>query len=307
MAKVAKVLKKRKNDLSIEKFTEYFPDEQACQDYLFRLKWPNGFYCPECGNRTASITKRGKFQCKQCKHQTTITAGTLFHKSHLRLKLWFWAIYLFCRDKRGCSAVAIKNALNISYPTAWLMLQKIRSAMIARENEYILNGIVLVDEFFWGSKKPGETGRRTEKSRAFVSLSLSPKGTPLFVKVNVINGFSKQSLEPVIQKTIEPESLLVSDSDPTLINLADFGHLNVNVTRDKENALRVLSWLHKFISNLKSSLLATYHGPSKKHLQRYFAEFCYRFNRRFCEERIFDKLLRACVSHDPITYADLTL
>ena len=307
MGKVAKVLKKRKNDLSIHKFTEYFRDEQACKDYLFRLKWPKGFYCPKCGNQTASVTKRGQFQCKQCKHQTSITAGTLFHKSHLNLQLWFWAIYLFCRDKRGCSAVAIKNALNISYPTAWLMLQKIRSAMISRENDYILDGIVLVDEFYWGGKKTGENGRRTEKSNVLVSLSMSPTGKPLFVKVNVIDGFSTKVIDSVAQKTIQSGSLLVSDSDPTLKNLYGYDHFVVNVTRDKETALRVLNWLHKFISNLKSSLLATYHGPSKKHLQRYLAEFCYRFNRRFCEHLIFDKLLFACVSNVPVTYADLTL
>ena len=307
MHKVAKVLKKRKTDLSINKFAEYFPDEQACQDYLFGLKWPKGFCCPKCGNQTAFFTKRGQYQCKYCKHQTTNTAGTIFHKSHISLKLWFWAIYLFSRDKRGCSAIAIKNALNVSYPTAWLMLQKIRTAMMIRENQYILSGLVLADEIFIGGKTPGTAGRGTKKSRVLISMSITPTGIPLFVKANYIENSKSKTMDEALQQAIESNSIMVSDADPSLKSLGRYEHIIVNETKDPETAFRALKWLHKFVSNVKSSLLATYHGLSKKHLPRYMAEYCYRYNRRFCEPLIFEKLVKVCASVAPVTYADLTL
>jgi transposase-like protein len=308
MTNHAQVLKKRKNDLSIREFQEYFRDEQACHDYLFRLKWPNGFHCPQCGHPSAYITKRGRFQCKQCKHQSSTTAGTLFHKTHLKLHLWFWAIYLFSRDKRGCSAVAMKNALNVSYPTAWLLLQKIRTAMMSKNDEYLLSGVVLIDETYFGGKKDSaKPGRGCKRTPALISLSATPTGKPLFAHISLLKDCQQKTIDEVAKKTIESGSLLISDSDRALKSLEGYDHLLVNFRQDKVSTLQVLKWVHTLISNLKASLLATYHRPSDKHLQRYLAEFCYRFNRRFCEPLIFEKLVRACALAPPSPYADLTL
>ncbi|HBG16550.1 MAG TPA: IS1595 family transposase, partial [Firmicutes bacterium] len=151
MDRSKKVLKKRKQDLSIPKFQELFNTEQACHDYLFKLKWPNGFVCSKCEhNEYYFVKKNSLYQCKCCKKQHSVTAGTLFHSSHVSLRQWFWAIYLISRDKRGYSAVALKNALNVSYPTAWLMLQKIRTAMANKDEDYILSGIIIIDDAFFG-------------------------------------------------------------------------------------------------------------------------------------------------------------
>lgn len=308
MKKTPKVLCKRKRDLPIAKFQALFPDEKACKEHLFHIKWPNGFECPQCGCSDFYPTKRGLFQCKSCKHQSSVTAGTLFHRSHVPLNLWFWAIYLFSRDKRGCSAVALKNALNVSYPTAWLLLQKIRSAMKSRDDEYILNGIVLVDEAFFGGKTQGKKrGRGTEKTTVLFALSLTTAGNPLFVKAQIVDDMKLETVTQSMKGSVEPNSLLVSDDHKSLKRIPGFLHQVVNASQNTEVARKTLRWVHTYISNTKASLLATYHGLSDKYLQRYLDECCYRFNRRFCEHQIFGKLLKACVSSKPMTLAEITL
>jgi len=104
-----------------------FSSEKACRDYLFKIRWPNGFQCPMCSHsRTYKITGRHLFECTQCGYRASVTAGTIIHKTRTPLLVWFWAIYLVANDKRGISAAQISKKFGISYPTAWLMLHKIR-------------------------------------------------------------------------------------------------------------------------------------------------------------------------------------
>jgi len=306
---VKEVLKKRKVDLPITEFQKLFNDEKACQNYLFKSRWPKGFVCPQCGHTEYYlIKKRHLYQCAKCEKQHSVTAGTLFQDTHLPLLKWFWAIYLVSRDKRGLSALSLKNAIQISYPTAWLMLQKIRQAMSNKDQAYTLNGTVVVDDAFFGGVVEGrKRGRGTEKTTVLVAISLNKAQEPLFAKMTILENLKNKPVLEAISEMIDIGSIIRSDAHKTLANLSGYKHEIVVASKDKEKAHEMLHWVDTIISNAKANILGTYHGLPKKYLQRYLDEFCYRLNRRFSEKVIFHKLVDACLLLGPVTFAESSL
>src|SRR5579875_2123616 len=129
--------------LSLLEFQERFPTDEACRQHLAALRWPDGYRCPRCQHRKHyPLDARHLYQCAACGYQTSVTAGTLFHKSHIPLRKWFWAIYLLTQDKRGVSASYLSRTLPLRYETAWFMLHKIRRAMADRDQQFRLDGLV---------------------------------------------------------------------------------------------------------------------------------------------------------------------
>ena len=136
---------------TIMEFQERFPDEDACRQYLFASRWPDGYRCPRCGSGTAcTLERRRLWQCADCRYQVSVTAGTVLHKTRTPLHLWFWAAYLMATATPGISALQLQRQLGLKrYETAWMMLHKLRRAMVAPERSPI-NGPVEVDESFIG-------------------------------------------------------------------------------------------------------------------------------------------------------------
>jgi len=134
------------------------------------------------------VKSRGIFQCKQCRHQTSLTTGTVMHRTHLPLTIWFWAIYLTARDKRGISATLLAAELELSYETAWYLLHRIRKAMSQRDRDYLLSGIVELDDTYFGAtEQGGKRGRGTSKTSIMVAISKNDKGRPQYLKMQVID------------------------------------------------------------------------------------------------------------------------
>ena len=133
----------RTAEITFKEFRRRYNTEDACRAELFRLRFPNGFVCPKCGCvEYYPVHGRNIYQCRSCRHQTSVTAGTVMHRTHLPLTLWFWAIYLCATDKRGISAVQLSRTLGICYDSAWHLLDRIRTAMGQRDEKYLLSGIV---------------------------------------------------------------------------------------------------------------------------------------------------------------------
>ena len=127
----------RRGHITFQEFRTRFSTEEACRAELFRLRLPNGFVCPKCGcTEYYPVRGRNTFQCRVCRHQTSVTAGTVMHRTHLPLTVWFWTIYLCATDKRGISAVQLSRMLNICYESAWYLLRRIHSAMSRRDEKY---------------------------------------------------------------------------------------------------------------------------------------------------------------------------
>ena len=142
---------------TILEFQARFGDEQSCLDYLFECRWPDGFVCPRCkGGKAWPIAARRLWECSGCHHQVSLTAGTVLHKTHTPLQLWFWAAYLLTTGSPGISAVQLQRQLGLGrYQTAWMMLHKLRRAMVNPERA-LLAGEVEVDECEVGGREAGK-------------------------------------------------------------------------------------------------------------------------------------------------------
>lgn len=281
-----------KKTLSFSQFIKRFPTEEACAKYLYQVKWPNGFVCPVCGCRHCyTISCYGRYQCANCRRQTSLTANTVMHRSHVPLKKWFWAIYLVACDKRGISALALMGKIEVCYETAWNMLRRIRTAMEMRDDHYILEGIVEFDDSYFGGKLKGKAGRAAGNQGVFVAVSKDKEGHPVYLKMKVTANIQKPAVTDFVSQHIATGSIVQTDGfnayrKPLAKN---YIHEREVFTPDGE----LLKWLHHMIGNAKAFINGTYHGTSTKWLQMYLSEFCYRFNRRYFGGAIFDRLLIA--------------
>jgi len=299
-----------KEEMNLVEFTERFGTEGKCREYLYLARWPEGFICPKCGvkNEPFQITSRNKYQCKHCTHQASVTAGTIMDKTKTPLNKWFLAIYLMSTDKRGCSALRLKRELGIAYDTAWTMTHKIRNAMKQREGLYLLQGIVEMDDAFFGSpSEGGKRGRGTDKTPVVIGLSLDEKGRPEYVRAQIIPSVDGDSLLTFAQQTITKGSTIHTDGLPSYNKLRENGYQLISENFDPTGNPEHLKWLHILVSNMKAFMLGTYHGVHSKHLQAFFDEFCYRFNRRFWQAQLFPRTLNACLSSRPFTRKSLIM
>jgi len=225
-------------------------------------------------------------------------------------------------DKVGVSVAEMQRILEIKdYKTAWLMAHKVRKAMANRDARYNLAGLIELDESFFGPA--GTTrGRGSEnKSTVLCAVSLyrdrQGKERPGFAHMRVVDNASAKTIEDFLERlgsgptTEEGKKLLEairSDGWRSYGRAAKdkkLTHCRV-ILRDPKAAGKLLPWVHKVIANAKSVIGGTHRGVSEKHLQSYLSEVCYRFNRRYWEKELFDRLVRACASSQTITYDKLT-
>lgn len=279
--------------ISFKEFRTRFSDDRACKNYMFKLRFPKGFICPKCGNQTYSFLKtRGLFQCSQCRRQTSLTSGTVMQKTHLPMTVWFWAIYLISRDKRGISATQLATELSLSYETAWYLLHRIRKAMSQRDKEYLLSGIVELDDTYFGSTEEcGKRGRGTSKAKIVVAVSKDRKGKPQYLKMQAVGNLKGETIGAFAESCITRGSTIQSDAFRSYRKPLgeNYTHEYDIFNSDKD----MLRWLHIVVGNLKAFLLGTYHGNCRINLQAFLDEFCYRFNRRWHKDELFTRLLNA--------------
>ena len=241
-----------------------------------------------------------------CRHQTSVTAGTVFHRLRHPLLTLFWAVYLIATSKKGMSAMELKRKLDIrSYQTAWLLLHKIRSAM-ASSQMFPLTSDVEVDETFVGGRRPGKRGRGA-MGKTLVAAAVETNGKTMGrAYLETIDSASTDNLKSFISRNLTPGVKVTSDGFKSYGFLAEyFQHVQIN-TSTNTSVDKSLPKVHIVIANLKMWLRGTYNCLPSKHLQKYLDEFIFRFNRRWNLDNIFDKLLVRCVSAPSFTYADLT-
>ena len=153
---------------SLREFEEQFATEQACRDYLFRLRWPDGFRCPRCSGDRYWPVRSVLLECRKCGHQTSVTAGTIFQDTRKPLTDWFRAMYWVTTQKNGASALGLQRVLELkSYKTAWTWLRKLRRAMV-RPGRDRLTGRIEVDETFTAGVDEGTRGRHTGRKTLIV-------------------------------------------------------------------------------------------------------------------------------------------
>jgi predicted RNA-binding Zn-ribbon protein involved in translation (DUF1610 family) len=301
---------KHDRPLSRAQFEARFPDDAACAAYLAARRWPDGFVCPGCGGAKgwALKTKAHTWECAACHRQTSVTAGTILHGSHLPLKVWFTAIHIVTSHSNGISALQLQAQLGLgSYKSAWLMLQKLRRAMVNPERS-LLEGVVEIDETEMPLRRkddpPAGGQGRSPQGKMFVAgaVDLSPDGQPRRIRLAPIADFSAATLKPFVAATAAPGARVVTDGWSGYVGLPDHAHEPKVV--GKMAAHVILRWTHRVFSNLKRWALGTFHGLRRQHLKRYLDEFVFRWNRRRHTTAAFDTLLGLGACLAPATERD---
>lgn len=294
--------------MSLIEFQNRFATEEDCQQHLFRMRWPKGYQCRRCDHDEAYFHgTRHLYQCKSCGYQSSLTAGTIFHKTRTALRKWFWMIFLMSRQKSGISMLSLKRMLEIkSYKTVWVIGHKIRKAMADRDAHYKLAGLVEMDDSYFGAPKSGKRGRGAAGKAKVVVAVENTEDNPGFAKMCQVKKVSKNEIDKKMKTHIQQGCIVRTDGWRAygIFDSEQTKHEPV-VVGSGQNAAKVLPWVHTLIANIKGNIRGVYHGVSSKHLKRYLPEFCYRFNRRFWESQMFDRLLTACVNTNTITLAEL--
>lgn len=288
---------------SIVEFHEWFATERACERFLFSWRWPDGFRCPRCGDPEAKRLKtRRVYQCRRCRRQTSVTAGTVFHRSRVPLRKWFWAVFLVSRHKTSVSALQLKKDLGVAYNTAWFMLHRIRSCF-DESVSWPLKGEVEVDETLVGAKgkgaKPGKDPGQKAIVVGAVQLGEKKKRGHRWkgVRLRCVADYSGKELGTFVRDHVERGSVLLTDGWRAYQHLQEQGYgrevdVSSQYTRSELRVQNPMPHVHLLFSNLKTWLTGTFHGVSHKYLPRYLAEYSYRVNRRHNPKMLFGWVLR---------------
>jgi transposase-like protein len=296
-------------EISLLEFQERFNSEDKCRAYLFEKRWPDGFVCPRCqGAEHYYQRARQLYQCKTCRYQASVTAGTVFHGTRVPLRYWFWMIFLMSRNKAGYSMLGIQKLLGIGqYRTVWMMGHKIRRAMAERNQRYQLSGLVEMDDAFFGGRRTKTRGRGAQDKAKVLVMAENRGERPGFAGMQVVAGIDSQSVRRTALQWIQTGETIRTDALHSFRSLSQeaYRHEHLLVGSPEQAPLK-FPWVHTVISNCKGQLQGTQRGVSLKHLPGYLAEFCYRFNRRFWEHQLFDRLLTACTLAFTVTYSELS-
>ncbi|MFQ5929594.1 MAG: IS1595 family transposase [Acidobacteriota bacterium] len=296
---------------SLRQFQLQFATEEACQQYLAACRWPDGLACPRCGHgRAYVIAKQRRWQCAVCRHQVSLTSGTILHKTKIPLTLWFWAAYLVTTDKRGISALLLQRQLGLArYETAWMMLHKLRRAMVNAAREP-LHGEVEVDDTWVGGTQAGLRGSRQLKGRraALVLVGVEKRGrTSGRIRMAVIPDFKATTVNNFIKQNVIPGSTVYTDGLKSFTGLEGAGFRHIPRTQPlridlRKGAKSVVPLADRAIGNLQQWLIGTHHGVSRAQLQVYLDEFVFRHNRRKTPMAAFQTLLGLGTGREPTPY-----
>jgi hypothetical protein len=292
---------------SLPEFEARFPDDAACARWLFEKRWPDGFRCPACGHDKGWELGRGTLLVEgaRCHRQTSVTARTVLHRSHLGLRTWFLAAWLVATHRNGISARQLWLQLGLgSYKAAWLLLRKLRRAMVDPGREP-LAGLVEVDETSISFRtrddpaaaKPGRS--REGKLLIAGAVEIEGKG-PGRARLAVIADYSAAALGAFVAGNVAGGSTVVSDGWSGYARLKDVKH-DPRVIGEAPAHL-VLPWVHRVFANAKRWAMGVYHGLRPEHLQTYLDEFVFRFNRRRTPAAAFERLLGLAVDLQPTSY-----
>jgi transposase-like protein len=279
------------NKIDLPELASYFQNEDAAREFLEKLRWPEQPVCPHCGSindhyRIESKTeskrpsRKGLWKCKDCKKQFTVKVGTIFEDSHIPIHIWLYAIYLLCSSKKGMSAHQLHRTLGVTYKSAWFMAHRIRYAM---ETDTPLlekmGGTVECDETYVGGKRRGGLGRGTTKAPVFALVERDGR-----VKSMQVERVTSKNLKSIIRENVETTSTIMTDDFSSYkgLNKEFYQHKVIRHSRgvySRPGGVHT-NTIEGYFSILKRGIVGIYQHVGKQHLDRYLAEFDFRYNAR---------------------------
>ena len=291
---------------SLPEFISRFRSEIDCEEFLFLVRYPDGFLCPKCdSDRGWPLKGKRLIECANG-HKVSLTAGTVLHGTHLDLMTWFYAAFFISTLTPGISALQFQRQLGLKrYETAFQLLHKVRSALVAPGRE-LLHREVEVDETFVGGKDPDRGGRGGDKTLVVGAVEVIPftelktdkvRYRSGRVRLRVVANAAADSLAGFVEKEVELGAIVHTDGwdGYRRLNRSGFKHDRIVQGKNRE-AVAVLPHIHRAFSNLKAWLQGTYHGRiESRYLQAYLNEYTFRFNRRFWRGPAFLRALTLMV------------
>lgn len=276
-------------------FLKRFPDDEACLDYLFKVRFCDNPTCPKCGTERKfyKIRKEPAYACGECGHHVHPMAGTIFERSRTPLQKWFYAMHLFTMTRHGVSAKELQRQLSVTYKTAWRMGHEIRKHMGRVDSDPMLGGHVEADETMIGGRRKGGKRGRGAPGKTTVFGMLERGGD---VMTRVVDDVRAKTLLPHIVENIRLGSTISTDELTSYVHigLLGFEHGRVNHSAEEwVNGIHHTNSIEGFWSIFKKSVRSTHIHISRKHLAKYLGEFEFRFNRRSHPETMLDRLLLA--------------
>lgn len=294
---------------TLKELENRFSNEASCGEYLYRLRWPDGFICPGCSAGKAWHVNNTLYECCNCGRQQSVIAGTIFQDTHIPMTTWFRAAWWVCAQKNGASALSLKQILGIgSYRTAWMLLHKLRFAMV-RPGREKLQGTVELDETLVGGKKAGKRGRGASgKSVVMVAVEdMGAKGIGR-IRLEKVDDATENSIRHFISGNISTGSTIRTDGLKSYSCVEKCSCQHIEVAGFSQVGEENLPLVHRVASLLKRWMLGTHQGyVSMEHLQAYLNEFTFRFNRRKSGSRgkLFLRIIENAVLVKPEPYSKI--
>lgn len=303
--------------MSLNQFLDQYGSQEQCESALETSRWPDGFICPKCHSSRHSKYRRGRrvrvFQCSDCRTQTTLTEGTIFHSSKLPLTIWFQAMFFLTQTKNNVAILELRRLMGISYRAAWRIKHKLMQVMYEREQFTVLSERIEVDDAYLGGELPGgKVGRGSENKVPFIAaVQTNKQGHPLYAVFSTVKSFCRDEVELWAKRSLAPSSLVVSDGLWCFqaVEAAGCLHQREVVGKGrKSTSMECFSWINTVLGNLKNAITGTYHAfDFEKYAHRYLGEFQYRFNRRFDLAGMFKRLVKATAKAGKVSEQKLRL
>jgi transposase-like protein len=284
----------KKDYVSLESFVARFDTEDACADYLFQVKWPNGFICPRCDHRQFYKTTTRRlplYECAHCHHQASLTVGTVMEGSRTSLVKWFIAFFLVSQP-HSINATQLMKQIHVTYKTAWSMLHKIRHALCEEDTSVLLSGFVQVHDACSGKELYSVYERQPKERLFLVGAAMNEENVPLYIKIKLLP--SQYVMERTVLRSGK-DAFIRDHVQPGAVARVSF------VT----GIFKSRKPLIPFFNQAKRWIRETFRGLGRRHLQAYFDEFSFRINGIRNKSPIFESLFQICTEHERIMYRDL--
>ena len=300
--------------MNIFSFTAHFDSEETCRNHFKAERDKIGVNCKRCAHTIHYwIKSKWSYECKKCRSRTSLRSGTIMQSSNLSFLVWYKTMFLLTTTKKGFSSKEIQNQLGLKrYEPVWAMVHKLRKAMGNRDARYTLEGMIEMDEGYFtveASEIEKNKGVRGRGAVGKSNVAIMAESTVLedvntgktqrqcgFFKAKVLENHKAEGINQTIQESIKDTSIVFTDQSTSYIDIVDFVELHYTEKSDKQTTIETLKWVHITISNAKRNLLGNYHKIKGKYLQLYLNEFVNKLNRRYFEEKLFDRLVIANIT-----------